>query len=79
LVQERTDRFDPPEEGMLPGEEIVWTRKAGSVFWIIFCGACTPMLPLVILPFAYEILGELGGILIIALTILVMIYIQRFR
>lgn len=75
MVQERTDRFDPPEEGMLPGETIVWTRKAGSVFWIVFCGACIPILPIVILPFAYEILGELGGILIIALTVLGMSYI----
>jgi len=75
LVQERTERFDPPEEGMLPGEEIVWTRKAGSVFWIVFCGSCIFMLPFVVIPFAYEFLGELGGILLIALTILGMIYI----
>ncbi len=33
-----TGRFDPPNEGMLPGESIVWTRKAGTDFWIIFLG-----------------------------------------
>ncbi|MFW9968082.1 MAG: hypothetical protein ACFFEA_13085 [Candidatus Thorarchaeota archaeon] len=33
-----TGRFDPPEVGMLPGESIVWSRKAGTGFWIIFFG-----------------------------------------
>ncbi|MHA1934707.1 MAG: hypothetical protein ACW97A_05455 [Candidatus Thorarchaeota archaeon] len=32
-------RFDPPEEGMLPGERIVWSRRAGTGFWVIFLGA----------------------------------------
>jgi len=31
-------RFDPPEKGMLPGESIVWSRRAGTGFWIIFLG-----------------------------------------
>jgi hypothetical protein len=31
-------RFDPPKVGMLPGESIVWTRRAGTGFWIIFFG-----------------------------------------
>jgi hypothetical protein len=33
-----TSRFDPPEEGVMPGESIVWTRRAGSGFWVIFFG-----------------------------------------
>ena len=32
-------RFDPPHEGMLPGESIVWSRRAGTGFWVIFFGA----------------------------------------
>jgi hypothetical protein len=31
-------RFDPPEEGLMPGESIVWTRRAGTGFWLIFFG-----------------------------------------
>lgn len=31
--------FDPPEVGMLPAESIVWSRKAGTGFWVIFLGA----------------------------------------
>ncbi len=33
-----TTRFDPPEEGLMPGESIVWTRRAGIGFWVIFFG-----------------------------------------
>ncbi len=33
-----SSRFAPPEEGMLPGESILWTRRAGTGFWIIFFG-----------------------------------------
>ena len=33
-----TTRFDPPEEGVMPGESIVWTRRAGTGFWLIFFG-----------------------------------------
>ncbi|MFQ5832362.1 MAG: hypothetical protein ACE5H4_06655 [Candidatus Thorarchaeota archaeon] len=33
-----TNRFDPPKEGLWPGENIVWTRRAGTGFWIIFVG-----------------------------------------
>jgi hypothetical protein len=34
-----TKRFDPPHEGLQPGETIVWSRRAGTGFWIIFGGA----------------------------------------
>lgn len=33
-----TTRFDPPKEGLMPGESIVWTRRAGTGFWLIFFG-----------------------------------------
>ncbi|MFW9770104.1 MAG: hypothetical protein ACFFEM_14890 [Candidatus Thorarchaeota archaeon] len=33
-----SSRFDPPEEGLMPGESIVWTRRAGIGFWVIFFG-----------------------------------------
>ncbi len=38
-----SDRFDPPEEGMLLGESIVWSRRAGTGFLIIFLGAILVM------------------------------------
>jgi hypothetical protein len=36
-------RFDPPHVGMLPGESIVWSRKAGTGFWVLFFGALLVM------------------------------------
>jgi hypothetical protein len=30
-------RFNPPEEGLEAGENIVWARKRGISFWVIFC------------------------------------------
>ena len=74
MVRESTDRFDPPEEGMLPGEEIVWTRKAGTDFFIIFCGGCSPILPFLVVPFIVEMFGDFIGMLALAGSILVMIY-----
>ena len=59
---------------MLPGEEIVWTRKAGSDFFIIFCGSCSPFLPIVVWPMIVEMFGEFIGMFALAGSILVMIY-----
>jgi hypothetical protein len=28
--------FNPPEEGLKPGENVVWARKRGTRFWVIF-------------------------------------------
>lgn len=30
-------RFSPPEEGLELGENVVWARKRGMSFWVIFC------------------------------------------
>ena len=59
-------RFDPPEEGLLSGESIVWTRRAGIGFWVIFFGF------LVILGGPFLMLGgfELGLLLYSILFIL---------
>jgi hypothetical protein len=46
---------------MLPGETIVWSRKAGSVFWIMFCGIGLPMVGVMAAAFifpAFERIGE---------------------
>jgi hypothetical protein len=29
-------KFNPPEEGLKSGENIVWARKRGTSFWVIF-------------------------------------------
>jgi len=52
-----TPRFDPPEEGVLPGESIAWSRKAGTGFWLIFGGFLIVLGGPVVLLLAYEELG----------------------
>jgi len=32
----KTMRFDPPAEGLRPGEDVVWARKSGMSFWVIW-------------------------------------------
>lgn len=52
-----TTRFDPPEEGLMPGESIVWTRRAGIGFWTIFVGSIVVILGPVLVIFGIEDLG----------------------
>ncbi|MHA2302561.1 MAG: hypothetical protein ACXACD_16560, partial [Candidatus Thorarchaeota archaeon] len=52
-----TTRFDPPEEGLMPGESIVWTRRAGIGFWTIFVGFIVVILGPVLVVFGIEDIG----------------------
>ena len=36
VVRLLATRFNPPEEGLKPGENVVWVRKRGTSFWVIF-------------------------------------------
>jgi len=50
-----TASFDPPEEGLMPGESIVWTRRAGTGFWLIFFGFIIVIgLPVIVLGVAED-------------------------
>ena len=75
MVQERIERFDPPEEGMLPGESIVWSRKAGSVFWIMFCGIGLPMVGVMILAFIFPTFGDFVSLLVLGSIVAGFLYI----
>ncbi|MHA1925286.1 MAG: hypothetical protein ACXABV_10000 [Candidatus Thorarchaeota archaeon] len=79
-------RFDPPEVGMLPGESIVWTRRAGTGFWIIFFGffaiAGGPALSLASVEYFGLSVGILFGILTLIGYIIVLgtlINVRRTR
>jgi hypothetical protein len=71
-----SSRFDPPEEGLYPGETILWTRRAGFGFWIIFFG----MMILTGGPFLFIeglVIGLNFSTLIFALFILAVILLFR--
>ncbi|MGQ4911208.1 MAG: zinc-ribbon domain-containing protein [Candidatus Thorarchaeota archaeon] len=42
-------RFVPPREGVLPGETILWSRRAGFTFWMICFGFSMLIVPLMFL------------------------------
>ena len=77
-------RFDPPHEGMLPGESIVWSRRAGTGFWVVFFGALLvmggPVLSFASLDdFGVSVGVFFGGLTIIGFIILIAILINVRR
>ncbi len=50
-------RFHPPGEGLMSGESIVWTRRAGIGFWTIFCGVTALILAPFLFVFTIEEFG----------------------
>ncbi|TXT57829.1 MAG: hypothetical protein BAJATHORv1_10537 [Candidatus Thorarchaeota archaeon] len=79
------DRFDPHREGLLGGEEVVWTRRAGFSFWAICCGAGI-IITGPILFFTFEedfgygfVLSQAVLVSFIAIIALLVIYVIRTR
>jgi len=70
-------RFNPPDEGLRPGENIVWARKRGTSFWVIWCsgmlgiggGVCTVV--------AFVNVGILLGAPLLVLLIIGFLFIAR--
>jgi len=53
--------FSPPEKGLNPGEEVVWSRRAGmAVRWMFGGGCCLVSSPWILLV-TYGALGPLIG------------------
>ena len=78
-----TTRFDPPEEGMLPSESIVWTRRAGYGFWVLCCGLSVLIVGQTLV-FAFEdVFGDLViasiFVFIVAATVFTIISLLRTR
>jgi hypothetical protein len=68
VTLEGKTRFDPPEDGLFPGESVVWSRRAGTSFWVIFNGACLCILAPMVAIFSYEQAGaEVGNLMMFLL------------
>jgi hypothetical protein len=53
--------FSPPERGLNPGEEVIWSRRAGmAAMWMFGGGCCLVFSPWILL-IAYGWFGSLGG------------------
>jgi hypothetical protein len=66
-------RFNPPEEGLKPGENVVWVRKRGTSFWVIFFSMMLGIGGAVCTINAYAFLGSA-----LALPLLILIVIGFF-
>ncbi len=71
------ERFEPPEYGLKPGEEIVWHQRAGTPFLFIFCGVCFPLLSVFVIIFTGSIYGAsivFGLVFFVLIGILYTVY-----
>jgi hypothetical protein len=77
-----TRRFAPPGEGLYAGEEVVWTRRAGFGFWIVFCGFSI-LIAVPIMIFSFEDFGYGSSLLLIGvlsfITTVLIIVISALR
>lgn len=63
-------RFDPPKEGLLPAENVVWTRRKGTSFWVIWSSGMLGIGGSVCTILAFQLFGMILGI---PLTILMIV------
>ena len=69
--------FEPPEHGLLPGEELIWQKYPGISFPTIFCGGCVPLLAVIPGIFIIFFLGEIIGYTF--LSILLVVFVMMLR
>jgi len=70
-------RFNPPEEGLRPGENIVWARKRGTSFWVIWCSGMVGIGGGVGAIVAFITVGPVLGALLLILMIIGFSFITR--
>ena len=62
--------FSPPDEGLNPGEEVVWSRRAGMAARIMFSGACCCVGSPWVLLVAYGALGSFVGNILLFIVLI---------
>ncbi len=75
MSSSRWIEFDPPEKGLNEGETVVWNKKAGVSFLLLWCGGCLPLLTVFAAFFILEILGPQLGNLVLAMDGIVILYL----
>ncbi|TFG15568.1 hypothetical protein EU537_00680 [Candidatus Thorarchaeota archaeon] len=58
MAYDQTNRFSPPEYGLLPEETVLWQQSGGTPFMIFYCGVCLPLSSVFIIPFIAAYIGE---------------------
>jgi len=73
------EEFSPPEKGLNPGEEVVWSRRAGMAARMMLGGACCILGSPWILLLIYASIGPVvGNILLIFVLIGILLTIIEF-
>jgi hypothetical protein len=69
LTPKRRQHQEILRDDLLPGETIVWNRRAGTSFWIPCCGFSLPVTLISLLPALPEIMDETTSMIFIIVTI----------
>lgn len=73
------EEFSPPEKGLNPGEEIVWSRRAGMAARMMLGGACNILGSPWILLLIYASIGPaVGNVLLLFVLIGILLTIVEF-
>lgn len=70
-------RFNPPKEGLLPAENVVWTRPRGVSFWVVWCSGMLGIGGSLCTIFAFHFVGMILGIPLLILMIVGFFFILR--
>ncbi|TFG34999.1 hypothetical protein EU527_00695 [Candidatus Thorarchaeota archaeon] len=62
--------FSPPDKGLNPGEEIVWSRRAGMTAWLLFSGGCCVVASPWVLLLVYAFFGQVLGNIVLAVVVI---------
>ncbi|TFG31721.1 N-acetyltransferase [Candidatus Thorarchaeota archaeon] len=60
--------FSPPDTGLIPGEEVVWSRRSGMTAWVMLSGGCCIVFSPWVLLFIYTFSGPLLGNVVLAIV-----------
>lgn len=69
--------FDPPREGLLAAENVVWTRRKGMSFWVVWCSGMLGIGGSLCTIFAFHFAGIILGIPLLILMGIGFFFILR--
>jgi hypothetical protein len=69
--------FNPPKEGLKPGESVVWARKRGTSFWVIWFSGVLGIGGFMAIVFALIYVGPILAVPLLILVIIGFLFIAR--
>jgi hypothetical protein len=70
-------RFNPPTEGLLPDENVVWARKQGIGFWIPFFSIFIGVGGFLLIIFSFAFAGQVAGLIAIIPVLIAIFFLTR--